>query len=278
MTCGHIMSQTIVDLDGDGHSDDYDNCPRIFNPDQKDSDNDGNGDECDSDCAFYLLDSTFTQPKTVFVNGSKSQKNAFEYKNPAPRKIVNISFRVGMTRSEKLSKESFYLKLNELVVAKTKMSPIYIGDSLAEIVLLFQDVKLASGKNELEVQLLSNMSGKDTELIALSITEKCPLWMGMTEKLNIPRNYDMGVNEPNPFQESTTIPFQLPEDQHVLILIRNKNNIPIDTVTNSFYKAGYHEVTWNSSKCPVDVKNGPYAYSIEAGEFKYLKKMFRMAE
>lgn len=38
------------DSDGDGVNDDLDNCPSIFNPSQRDSDNDGSGDTCDPNC------------------------------------------------------------------------------------------------------------------------------------------------------------------------------------------------------------------------------------
>ena len=38
-----------VDADGDGVPDTLDNCPQISNPDQKDTDGDGQGDACDSD-------------------------------------------------------------------------------------------------------------------------------------------------------------------------------------------------------------------------------------
>jgi lysophospholipase L1-like esterase len=38
----------ILDRDGDGVSNDFDNCPNSFNPDQADADKDGMGDVCDS--------------------------------------------------------------------------------------------------------------------------------------------------------------------------------------------------------------------------------------
>ncbi len=37
----------VMDTDGDGISDDADNCPQSVNPDQEDSDSDGSGDACD---------------------------------------------------------------------------------------------------------------------------------------------------------------------------------------------------------------------------------------
>jgi Tol biopolymer transport system component len=44
-----ITSPGVVDTDVDGVPDDVDNCPDVFNPDQKDSDGDGIGDACDAD-------------------------------------------------------------------------------------------------------------------------------------------------------------------------------------------------------------------------------------
>ena len=38
------------DSDGDGVNDDLDNCPNNFNPSQRDSDNDGQGDTCNPNC------------------------------------------------------------------------------------------------------------------------------------------------------------------------------------------------------------------------------------
>jgi hypothetical protein len=38
---------TVVDTDGDGVPDSQDNCPEVYNPDQKDTDGDGIGDVCD---------------------------------------------------------------------------------------------------------------------------------------------------------------------------------------------------------------------------------------
>jgi hypothetical protein len=44
-----LGSYTIIDGDGDGVDDRYDNCPSVPNPDQTDTDNDGAGNACDPD-------------------------------------------------------------------------------------------------------------------------------------------------------------------------------------------------------------------------------------
>ena len=41
------LEDAVVDTDGDGVSDDDDNCPLVSNPDQTDTDGDGFGDACE---------------------------------------------------------------------------------------------------------------------------------------------------------------------------------------------------------------------------------------
>jgi hypothetical protein len=44
-----LFEQASDDIDGDGRRNLQDNCPTDFNPDQRDADNDGTGDDCDGD-------------------------------------------------------------------------------------------------------------------------------------------------------------------------------------------------------------------------------------
>ena len=48
------LAGACVDNDNDGHCDSEDNCPRISNPDQTDSDGDGKGDACDVEAKIKL--------------------------------------------------------------------------------------------------------------------------------------------------------------------------------------------------------------------------------
>lgn len=53
---GTFTMPNITDIDNDGIPDPTDNCPGIFNPDQLDSDNDGQGDACEAQTAFLRGD------------------------------------------------------------------------------------------------------------------------------------------------------------------------------------------------------------------------------
>ncbi len=65
-----VCAITLLDSDNDGISDDQDNCPDIYNPDQADSDGDGIGDACDaqgSEIIWSIKPSTMPTARTSAV-------------------------------------------------------------------------------------------------------------------------------------------------------------------------------------------------------------------
>ncbi len=74
-------------------------------------------------------------------------------------------------------------------------------------------------------------------------------------------------NYPNPFNPSTTLSFTIKESNDVKISIFNILGQEIDVVTDKFFSAGTHLITWNgvnSDKQPVS--SGVYFYRIESGK------------
>ena len=61
-----------MDDDGDGVSDDTDNCPLTINPDQEDFDGDGAGDLCDTDAdndeVLDAVDACLFTPAAAIIN------------------------------------------------------------------------------------------------------------------------------------------------------------------------------------------------------------------
>ena len=85
----------------------------------------------------------------------------------------------------------------------------------------------------------------------------------------IPENFSLEQNYPNPFNPSTTIRFELPQKERVVIRVYNGLGQKVEDIINSEYEAGYYEVNWNAG----NYSSGVYICHIIAGEFKATKKM-----
>jgi len=60
----------------------------------------------------------------------------------------------------------------------------------------------------------------------------------------LPNAYALGNNYPNPFNPTTIIPYQLPEDAHVRIVVYNMLGQEIVTILDEFQLANFHRASW----------------------------------
>ncbi|MBI5021645.1 MAG: T9SS type A sorting domain-containing protein [Ignavibacteriales bacterium] len=95
-----------------------------------------------------------------------------------------------------------------------------------------------------------------------------------TDSKQIPIEYSLMQNIPNPFNPSTIINYQLPSDNYVTVEVYNILGEKIATLVNEFQAAGLKSVTWNASSLP----SGVYYYEIAArnlngSAFRDVKKM-----
>ncbi len=89
------------------------------------------------------------------------------------------------------------------------------------------------------------------------------------DKSNLPSTYKLYQNYPNPFNPSTTIKFALPERAKANLSIYNLLGEKVAELVNGELNAGYHETQWNVN----NLSSGLYFYSLETGNFKFVKKM-----
>ena len=85
----------------------------------------------------------------------------------------------------------------------------------------------------------------------------------------IPREFKLYSNYPNPFNPVTNIKFDLPKDVQVSIKIYDMVGREIKTLANEFKTAGRYSVTFSGA----DLASGVYYYKIKAGEFEQVRKM-----
>lgn len=91
---------------------------------------------------------------------------------------------------------------------------------------------------------------------------------GLVEKFLLTGNF------PNPFNPSTTIDFQLPEESHVSITIFNTNGQLIRTLVDGRLPAGAHTIQWDGlDERGSHVAAGVYLCRMKAGDFMDTKRM-----
>ncbi|MFZ5979290.1 MAG: FlgD immunoglobulin-like domain containing protein [Candidatus Zixiibacteriota bacterium] len=94
---------------------------------------------------------------------------------------------------------------------------------------------------------------------------------------NLPDNYSLSANYPNPFNPSTTIEFNLPSAGNVELVVYNIRGQVVRTLVDGQMSAGNHTVTWNSTNdVGEQVASGVYLYRLRADSFTAVKKMILM--
>lgn len=85
----------------------------------------------------------------------------------------------------------------------------------------------------------------------------------------IPHEYMLHANYPNPFNPVTTLKFDLPFDSEVTLTVYDMLGREVAALVNELKPAGRHSVTFNAAGLP----SGMYFYKIKAGEFVQVRKM-----
>ncbi|MBI5730507.1 MAG: T9SS type A sorting domain-containing protein [Ignavibacteriales bacterium] len=93
----------------------------------------------------------------------------------------------------------------------------------------------------------------------------------ITTTTEIPTDYSIS-NYPNPFNPTTTINYQLPQDGFVTIKVYDLLGKEVAALVNENKSAGYHRVNFDASK----LTSGVYVYTITANNFVLSKKMLLM--
>ncbi len=107
-----------------------------------------------------------------------------------------------------------------------------------------------------------------TDLLVVSVEDANEI----NDDVNGSFAYNLEQNYPNPFNPSTSIKYTLAKDGFVNVSVLNLLGEKVATLVNNNMKEGSYEVNFNASS----LSSGIYFYSIEAGDFKAIKKMVLM--
>jgi hypothetical protein len=91
---------------------------------------------------------------------------------------------------------------------------------------------------------------------------------------NLPEQFKLLPNYPNPFNPSTTILFQLPVPSRVALRVYNVQGNLVKTLIDQMQTAGVHSVVWNGTNNQEQrVASGIYVYRLQASAFCQVGKM-----
>ncbi len=94
------------------------------------------------------------------------------------------------------------------------------------------------------------------------------------DELAMPRAFALHQNYPNPFNPTTLIKYDLPEAKNVQVTIYDIMGRKVRTLVNEFQDIGYRTIQWNAADdYGRPVSAGMYIYTIQAGDFRQIKKM-----
>ncbi|MCG2714926.1 MAG: T9SS type A sorting domain-containing protein, partial [Candidatus Marinimicrobia bacterium] len=131
------------------------------------------------------------------------------------------------------------------------------------------DAQIAS----IELRILSQdaavmMTGSAT------VNENAGKSLKKLEIRQIPAEFKLSRNYPNPFNPNTNISFQLPENSKVTIAVYDILGNRVRTLVNENKTAGYYTVQWNGlNDNGMSLSSGTYFYQIQAGQYNSTKKM-----
>ena len=92
--------------------------------------------------------------------------------------------------------------------------------------------------------------------------------------LPMPDEFSLYQNYPNPFNPVTQIKYDLPEARHVQLFIYDILGREVTALVNEAQEPGYKSITWHGTDAfGRNVGAGMYFYSIQAGDFRQVKKM-----
>ena len=152
--------------------------------------------------------------------------------------------------------------------ADPTQSTVSPGDSIEVMVTFSPD---SVGNFEGILKITANDPMIDTLMVYLQGSGEPVL--GITSD-QLPREFALSANYPNPFNPSTTIAYQLPQSVPVTLTVYNLLGQRVRRLVQGVLAPGYYRAVWNGrNDAGVAVGSGIYIYRFEAGDYRQVRKM-----
>ena len=145
--------------------------------------------------------------------------------------------------------------------------------STRETLTIAYDIKVDAGEHKNWVLTATNGEEyifENAGEIVIPSVEKFTLEL----KAVVPATFTLHQNFPNPFNPITTLRYDLPEDNFVMLTVYDMLGRTVVQLANTTQEAGFKSVQWDATdSMGRPVSAGVYIYQIQAGEFVQTKKM-----
>lgn len=126
------------------------------------------------------------------------------------------------------------------------------------------------GNNELLV-IAEDKAGNQTLEKRTYITDSN---VAVEDEKGTPQNYTLGNNYPNPFNPTTQISYELPQESEVELTIYNSLGEEVNTLVNKEQTVGKYTINWSGQNSHGElVPGGIYFYTLRTKKFTQTKKM-----
>ena len=209
---------------------------------------------------------TYIQARNLplVVEGGNTDDNAkgakaFEFiRNEVP-KGQDVELLIGWPRGG-----SHWVTVTGYATSSEKKAVLFVHDP--------DDKKTAEVVWQLEVNASDQITGKvksPNGNLLWAVAESPVANIGTEKEETLPQSFELFENYPNPFEESTTIGFALPEHAHVVMKIFDMLGREVETVADDEFTAGNHTLAFNASR----LTSGTYVLEMRSGDFTQSRLM-----
>ena len=132
------------------------------------------------------------------------------------------------------------------------------GIAAGNSTVLLIPITLRNGVTELPSFELSDV------VVASAQAQRVPVTIGTPVKAAaLPTAFSLSANRPNPFNPSTQIAYEVPQQAHITLAVYNLLGQEVVRLVNTVHQAGRYTVTWNAHNAQGQaVSSGVYLYRL----------------
>lgn len=185
--------------------------------------------------------------------------------NSPPKGAIGISIPVQFKWFSSIDAENYTISVAE----DANFINVLINQTVTDTFFLAQN--LASNKKYFWKVIANNSAGSSA---SSEIWDFTTISTSVESRETVPRNFILHQNFPNPFNSSTVVSYELPNDSFTKFFLYDLQGREILNIDLGYQKAGYHKFNIDLKRInDFNSAGGVFFYRIIAGSFSDQKKM-----